>query len=254
MLRSLTLTFLGAFALLLVVIAVVLPAQGRSRTGQRLTQTPSPIPTCTPVPTPIPDTTAVPTATPNPASPCEEPPILTPSTTPTPTLTPSKTPSSILPDLVVNYAFVEHDFPCLGVPHITYLHVYVGNQGNVDAGQFYVYANGDAQLLTGLPAQQQVQIQFNGHKNPSIIAVDSADFIDESNERNNELVLMVPDLTATPPPPCTPTPELDHNYLPVIMKDGETINPTPIISPTPTPSSTATATPYNPYPIGTPTP
>ncbi len=198
-------------------------------TNNQLSETPY-IPTLTPPPTCTPTSTSTFTMTPSPT------PTATPTPTPTATRTPSPTPTATptplapLPDLLVDWMWIELETggSCAWTSTALGMRVQFSNIGAAQAGPFVLDVNGNQRSFAGLPGGQSATTWLTGSfiwpgTNTSI--VDVTNLVQESNEENNRLSEFLP--IPTLPPTCTAT-----------VTATATATPARTSTPTPTPSPT----------------
>jgi hypothetical protein len=111
--------------------------------------------------------------------------------------------SALLSDLVLDFFWdITYTSDCpWGGPG--YLIVRGRNAGGRDASEFAIQVWDQTEIIDALPSGEQVQVRFDFESGPvsNIPAViDSEDQVFESDEENNELLIIF-----TPPPRCTPT-------------------------------------------------
>jgi hypothetical protein len=155
-----------------------------------------------------------------------------PTITPTPTLAQPQTPSSSLPDLLVQQVKIELETPgpCMLALAPLGVRAVIKNVGPVDAGPFAVQINdSQVQVSQGLTAGEQTSVWAPGYASgiENRVLVDAASQIPESDEDNNLFAQMVP--IPTPLLTCTPTPASPITPAP---------SATPVPSPTPPPAVT----------------
>ena len=171
------------------------------------TYTPTPIPTATPTathtpsPTPTLTPTATHTPTPTPTATATHTPTLTPTATAThtPTLTPTATPTPALSDLAIESVRISPEKPAYDIWEEVEISVRVKNAGQAPAGEFTVGLYGDddeegalAQTVVGngLDVNKTRDVAFTWRvdarlRSSLVAAVDRADAVPESDERNN---------------------------------------------------------------------
>lgn len=155
-------------------------------------------------------------------------------------------------DLSIVSVVAVNDWPCFEAAHTVYANVRIRNSGNEAADAFYVYLNGEAQLVAMLEGDSAETLRFNRLKQQQVAVIDSSDAVAETDETNNEFVSTYFPVTLTPPAPCPTTPESDAQlYLPIVVREDQaTATPTPVPTDMPTVQATATATSV---PASTPT-
>jgi hypothetical protein len=188
--------------------------------------------------------------TPNPTASSTPLPSVGVAPSPTPKSTPP--PARPLPDLVVGSAVVELETggACRYASTELGTRATVENLGKANAGPFAVEVNGVRQVVVaGLAAGGELSLWSPGYQygNETLVMVDAASQVQESDEENNLFAQMVP--IPTLPPTCTP---LAATLLPTWTPSAgqaSTQTPVPAATDTPVPAPTET-----PVPAATDTP